>query len=90
MNEAPREFSKVAVNHRGPMRHRAVWRRKPATPPPAAPGRLPNAIFAATGHRLRSLPFNRADGDKLKLPPCASPYRDKEANMAVTPPPAEH
>ncbi len=62
MNEAPREFEvEIIASNAVP-----GGVGEPATPP-AAPA-LANAIFAATGHRLRSLPLIGPEGSKLKLP----------------------
>lgn len=62
MGEAPREFKVEIIASDAP----PGGVGEPPTPP-AAPA-LANAIFAATGHRLRSLPFIGAEGGKLKLP----------------------
>ena len=62
MEEAPREFAVAILPSNAP----PGGVGEPATPP-AAPA-LANAIFAATGHRLRSLPLIGAEGSKLKLP----------------------
>jgi isoquinoline 1-oxidoreductase beta subunit len=62
MNEAPREFEVAIIASDAP----PGGVGEPATPP-AAPA-LANAIFAATGHRLRSLPLIGPEGSKLKLP----------------------
>lgn len=62
MGEAPREFEVEIIASNAP----PAGVGEPATPP-AAPA-LANAIFAASGHRLRSLPFIGANGSKLKLP----------------------
>jgi isoquinoline 1-oxidoreductase beta subunit len=62
MGEAPRDFRVEIVASDAP----PGGVGEPATPP-AAPA-LANAIFAATGHRLRTLPLIGAEGDKLKLP----------------------
>ena len=63
MGEAPRDFEVAIIASDAP----PGGVGEPPTPP-AAPA-LANAIFAATGHRLRTLPFIGADGDTLKLPP---------------------
>ncbi len=63
MGEAPRKFKVEIIASDAP----PGGVGEPATPP-AAPA-LANAIFAATGHRLRTLPFIGPDGSKLKLPP---------------------
>lgn len=62
MSEAPRDFKVEIIASDAP----SGGVGEPATPP-AAPA-LANAIFAATGHRLRTLPLIGAEGDKLKLP----------------------
>lgn len=62
MGEAPRDFEVSIITSNAP----PGGVGEPATPP-AAPA-LANAIFAATGHRLRTLPLIGAEGDKLKLP----------------------
>jgi isoquinoline 1-oxidoreductase beta subunit len=62
MEEAPREFEVAIIPSDAP----PGGVGEPATPP-AAPA-LANAIFAATGHRLRILPLIGAEGSKLKLP----------------------
>lgn len=62
MGEAPRAFEVEIVASDAP----PGGVGEPPTPP-AAPA-LANAIFAATGHRLRTLPFIGADGSKLALP----------------------
>lgn len=62
MEEAPREFEVAIIPSDAP----PGGVGEPATPP-AAPA-LANAIFAATGHRLRSLPLIGAEGSKIKLP----------------------
>jgi isoquinoline 1-oxidoreductase beta subunit len=62
MGEAPRDFKVEIIASDAP----PGGVGEPATPP-AAPA-LANAIFAATGHRLRTLPLIGAEGDKLKLP----------------------
>lgn len=62
MNEAPRAFSVEIIASDAP----PGGVGEPASPP-AAPA-LANAIFAATGHRLRSLPFIGPDRDTLRLP----------------------
>jgi isoquinoline 1-oxidoreductase beta subunit len=62
MNEAPREFAVEIIKSTA----LPGGVGEPATPP-AAPA-LANAIFAATGHRLRSLPLIGPEGSKLKLP----------------------
>lgn len=62
MGEAPREFAvEIIASDALP-----GGVGEPATPP-AAPA-LANAIFAATGQRLRSLPLIGPEGSKLKLP----------------------
>jgi len=61
MNEAPREFSVKIVDSNAP----PAGIGEPATPP-AAPA-LANAIFAATGLRIRSLPILGTSGDRLSL-----------------------
>ena len=62
MREAPRDFKVEIIASNAP----PGGVGEPATPP-AAPA-LANAIFAATGHRLRTLPFIGAEGSKLRLP----------------------
>ncbi|MFL0671524.1 MAG: xanthine dehydrogenase family protein molybdopterin-binding subunit [Erythrobacter sp.] len=62
MEEAPREFEVAIMPSEAP----PGGVGEPGTPP-AAPA-LANAIFAATGHRLRSLPLIGAEGVKLRLP----------------------
>jgi isoquinoline 1-oxidoreductase beta subunit len=62
MEEAPRDFQVEIIASDAP----PGGIGEPATPP-AAPA-LANAIFAATGHRLRTLPFIGPEGTKLKLP----------------------
>jgi isoquinoline 1-oxidoreductase beta subunit len=62
MEEAPRDFKVAIIPSDAP----PGGVGEPATPP-AAPA-LANAIFAATGHRLRTLPLIGAQGSKLKLP----------------------
>jgi isoquinoline 1-oxidoreductase beta subunit len=62
MGEAPRAFEVAIIPSNAP----PGGVGEPATPP-AAPA-LANAIFAATGHRLRTLPLIGAEGSKLKLP----------------------
>jgi isoquinoline 1-oxidoreductase beta subunit len=62
MGEAPRAFEVAILPSNAP----PGGIGEPATPP-AAPA-LANAIFAATGHRLRTLPLIGAEGSKLKLP----------------------
>lgn len=62
MGEAPRAFEVAIIPSNAP----PGGVGEPATPP-AAPA-LANAIFAATGHRLRALPLIGAEGSKLKLP----------------------
>jgi isoquinoline 1-oxidoreductase beta subunit len=62
MEEAPREFEVAIIASDAP----PGGVGEPGTPP-AAPA-LANAIFAATGHRLRSLPLIGAEGTKLRLP----------------------
>lgn len=62
MEEAPRDFEVAIIPSDAP----PGGVGEPATPP-AAPA-LANAIFAATGHRLRTLPLIGAEGSKLKLP----------------------
>ena len=62
MGEAPRDFKVEIIASDAP----PGGVGEPATPP-AAPA-LANAIFAATGHRLRTLPLIGAEGDTLKLP----------------------
>lgn len=62
MGEAPREFKVEIIASNAP----PGGVGEPPTPP-AAPA-LANAIFAATGHRLRTLPFIGAEGSKLILP----------------------
>ncbi|MEO0463613.1 MAG: molybdopterin cofactor-binding domain-containing protein [Pseudomonadota bacterium] len=62
MREAPREFAvEIMASNAAP-----AGVGEPAAPP-AAPA-LANAIFAASGHRLRAMPFIGAGGSKLKLP----------------------
>ncbi len=62
MGEAPREFEVEIVQSNT----RPAGIGEPATPP-AAPA-LTNAIFNATGHRIRTLPIIGASGSKLSLP----------------------
>jgi isoquinoline 1-oxidoreductase beta subunit len=62
MDEAPREFEVAIMPSEAP----PGGVGEPGTPP-AAPA-LANAIFAATGHRLRSLPLIGPEGAKLRLP----------------------
>jgi len=62
MEEAPRNFEVAIMPSDAP----PGGVGEPGTPP-AAPA-LANAIFAATGHRLRTLPLIGPDGSKLKLP----------------------
>ncbi len=62
MEEAPRDFEVAIIPSDAP----PGGVGEPATPP-AAPA-LANAIFAATGQRLRALPLIGAEGSKLKLP----------------------
>lgn len=62
MGEAPRTFEVDIIASDAP----PGGVGEPGTPP-AAPA-LANAIFAATGHRLRSLPLIGPDGSKLNLP----------------------
>lgn len=62
MGESPRAFEVEIIPSTAP----PGGVGEPGTPP-AAPA-LANAIFAATGHRLRSMPFIGAEGSKLKLP----------------------
>lgn len=62
MSEAPRAFEVEIIASDAP----PGGVGEPASPP-AAPA-LANAIFAATGHRLRTLPLIGAEGSKLKLP----------------------
>jgi isoquinoline 1-oxidoreductase beta subunit len=62
MNEAPRAFEVEVVKSQAP----PAGVGEPATPP-AAPA-LTNAIFAATGHRIRALPIIGASGSRIKLP----------------------
>ncbi|OYU75007.1 MAG: twin-arginine translocation pathway signal protein, partial [Alphaproteobacteria bacterium PA3] len=59
MEEAPRDFEVAIIPSDAP----PGGVGEPATPP-AAPA-LANAIFAATGHRLRTLPLIGAEGSKL-------------------------
>lgn len=61
MNEAPREFSVRIVDSNSP----PAGLGEPATPL-AAPA-LANAIFAATGLRIRSLPILGANNNRLSL-----------------------
>ncbi|TNE61029.1 MAG: xanthine dehydrogenase family protein molybdopterin-binding subunit, partial [Sphingomonadales bacterium] len=61
MNEAPRKFEVEIIASNA----RPAGVGEPATPP-AAPA-LANAIFAATGHRIRSLPMIGASGSRLPL-----------------------
>lgn len=61
MNEAPRQFEVEIIASNA----RPAGIGEPATPP-AAPA-LANAIFAATGHRIRSLPMIGASGSRLPL-----------------------
>jgi len=62
MGEAPRAFEvEIVKSNRAP-----AGVGEPATPP-AAPA-LANAIFAATGHRFRSLPIIGASGSRLSIP----------------------
>ena len=70
MEEAPRAFEVAIIPSDAP----PGGVGEPGTPP-AAPA-LANAIFAATGHRLRTLPFIGAEGSKLKLP-AKPPAQDK-------------
>jgi len=62
MGEAPRAFEVEVVKSQAA----PAGIGEPATPP-AAPA-LTNAIFAATGHRIRSLPIIGASGSRIKLP----------------------
>lgn len=62
MEEAPRNFEVAIMPSDAP----PGGVGEPGTPP-AAPA-LANAIFAATGHRLRTLPLIGPEGSKLKLP----------------------
>ena len=62
MEEAPRAFEVEII----PSNSRPAGVGEPATPP-AAPA-LTNAIFNATGHRIRNLPIIGAVGSKLSLP----------------------
>ncbi|MBV7266270.1 xanthine dehydrogenase family protein molybdopterin-binding subunit [Erythrobacter sp. WH131] len=62
MGEAPRDFEVTIVQSNT----RPAGIGEPATPP-AAPA-LTNAIFNATGHRIRTLPIIGATGSRLKLP----------------------
>lgn len=62
MGEAPRAFEvEIVKSNSAP-----AGVGEPATPP-AAPA-LTNAIFNATGHRIRKLPIIGASGSKLSLP----------------------
>ncbi|OAO02408.1 twin-arginine translocation pathway signal protein [Sphingomonadales bacterium EhC05] len=63
MGEAPRAFEVQIVKSNSP----PAGVGEPATPP-AAPA-LANAIFNATGHRIRTLPMIGATGSRLILPP---------------------
>ncbi|MEP3226288.1 MAG: molybdopterin cofactor-binding domain-containing protein [Parasphingorhabdus sp.] len=62
MGEAPRAFNVQIVKANSA----PAGVGEPATPP-AAPA-LTNAIFNATGHRIRKLPIIGASGSKLSLP----------------------
>jgi isoquinoline 1-oxidoreductase beta subunit len=62
MGEAPRAFEVEIIASDAP----PGGVGEPGSPP-AAPA-LANAIFAATGHRLRTLPLIGPEGSKLKLP----------------------
>ncbi|MEM7665865.1 MAG: molybdopterin cofactor-binding domain-containing protein [Pseudomonadota bacterium] len=62
MGEAPRAFEVEIVQSNT----RPAGIGEPATPP-AAPA-LANAIFNATGHRIRTLPIIGARGSRLSLP----------------------
>ncbi len=62
MGEAPRAFEVEII----PSNARPAGVGEPATPP-AAPA-LANAIFDATGHRIRNLPMIGARGSRLTLP----------------------
>ncbi|MBD2840984.1 xanthine dehydrogenase family protein molybdopterin-binding subunit [Erythrobacter sp. KMU-140] len=62
MGEAPREFDVEIIQSNT----RPAGIGEPATPP-AAPA-LTNAIFNATGHRIRTLPIIGARGSRLSLP----------------------
>lgn len=66
MGEAPREFEVEIVQSNA----RPAGVGEPGTPP-AAPA-LANAIFAATGHRIRTLPIIGADGSRISLPKTAT------------------
>ncbi len=66
MGEAPRAFEvDIVQSNRAP-----AGIGEPATPP-AAPA-LANAIFAATGHRIRQLPMIGPGGNRLALPQTSS------------------
>ncbi|EAQ28951.1 Twin-arginine translocation pathway signal [Erythrobacter sp. NAP1] len=62
MGEAPRAFEVEIVRSNAP----PAGVGEPATPP-AAPA-LANAIFNATGHRIRTLPIIGAQGSRLTIP----------------------
>ncbi|MEO1220936.1 MAG: xanthine dehydrogenase family protein molybdopterin-binding subunit, partial [Pseudomonadota bacterium] len=62
MEEAPRAFEVQIVPSNAP----PAGVGEPGTPP-AAPA-LTNAIFNATGHRIRNLPIIGAQGSRLTLP----------------------
>ncbi len=66
MEEAPRAFEVEIIPSDAP----PGGVGEPGTPP-AAPA-LANAIFAATGHRLRTLPLIGPDANKLTLPAATS------------------
>ena len=62
MAESPRAFEVEIIRSNKP----PAGVGEPGTPP-AAPA-LANAIFAATGHRIRTLPMIGPDATRLPLP----------------------
>ncbi len=72
MGEAPRAFEVEVVKSQAA----PAGVGEPATPP-AAPA-LANAIFAASGHRIRSLPIIGASGSRIKLPKPSAPKPAKQ------------